>query len=320
MARIRTIKPEFWESETIASLSRDARLLLLCCLNLADDEGLLRWNAAYLKSSAFMYDDDLLTESVSELMNELINAEIIFPYRGGKLNATYGWIVTFHEHQKINRPTPSKLPAPSLQNQAVREMYAKRDGFICQISGETIESVNERHAGDKRSLSLDHIKPRSKGGTDYPSNIRATTQSANKGRGNKVAESDIPLNEQISEQHSEPFTPGKEGKGREGKGKEEGGETPARVIPLANGRTFIPDDFKPSDDILVHLERNRLKPLDEMELLHYIATRQKNKSTCENWDKDYFAWVVKQRNVFDKKYPSTQAGSLDDAGEAFING
>ena len=71
MARIRTVKPEFWESETIASLSRDARLLLICCFNLADDEGLLRWSPSYLKSAAFIYDDDLLTESVSELMDEL---------------------------------------------------------------------------------------------------------------------------------------------------------------------------------------------------------------------------------------------------------
>jgi hypothetical protein len=54
MARIRTIKPEFWEDDVIGSLSRDARLLFIATLNLADDEGLLRWSAAYLKASAFM--------------------------------------------------------------------------------------------------------------------------------------------------------------------------------------------------------------------------------------------------------------------------
>lgn len=210
MARIRTVKPEFWESETIASLSRDARLLFICTLNLADDEGLLRWTAPFLKSSAFMYDDDLLIEEVSELMRELVVAGLILPYTGGKLNAKFGWIISFHEHQKINRPTPSKLPPPSLQNRDVRAAYAARDKMTCQISGKLIESLSERYRGDTESLSLDHIKPKSKGGSDYPSNIRCSTQKANKSRGN--TDDDI-----LTEGLSEPITTGREGKG---KGKE----------------------------------------------------------------------------------------------------
>lgn len=224
MARIRTIKPDFWESETIASLSRDARLLFLCTLNLADDEGLLRWTAPYLKAAAFMYDDDMFTESVSELMHELVNASLIQPYKGGKLNAVYGWIVSFHEHQKINRPTPSKLPPPSLQNPEIRKAYAIRDKMICEISGEEIAAFSSRHRGDMESLSLDHIVPKSKGGTDYPSNIRATKQSANKARGNREDKQAGSGDESLTESLTEPLTesltePLTAGKGK-GKGKE----------------------------------------------------------------------------------------------------
>ena len=42
MPRIRTIKPEFPQSETIGRLSRDARLLFLQLFTLVDDAGRAR--------------------------------------------------------------------------------------------------------------------------------------------------------------------------------------------------------------------------------------------------------------------------------------
>lgn len=39
MARIRTIKPEFWTAEQVMELSRDARLLFIGMWNFCDDAG-----------------------------------------------------------------------------------------------------------------------------------------------------------------------------------------------------------------------------------------------------------------------------------------
>ncbi|KKK60207.1 hypothetical protein LCGC14_3026700, partial [marine sediment metagenome] len=39
MARIRTVKPDFWTSEDVAAVSRNARLLFIGLLNFADDVG-----------------------------------------------------------------------------------------------------------------------------------------------------------------------------------------------------------------------------------------------------------------------------------------
>ena len=50
MARIRTIKPEFWEDEDVGRLSPMARLLFIGSWSLADDEGLLTWSASFLKA------------------------------------------------------------------------------------------------------------------------------------------------------------------------------------------------------------------------------------------------------------------------------
>ena len=111
MARIRTIKPEFWEDEKIGCLSHGARLLFLCSLNLCDDSGLLRWNAIYLASHAFTYDDIKL-ETIEKWMNELIDNELVYVYRAGKTQQQIAWIINFLKHQKIDKPQPSKFQPP----------------------------------------------------------------------------------------------------------------------------------------------------------------------------------------------------------------
>jgi 5-methylcytosine-specific restriction endonuclease McrA len=180
MARIRTIKPEFWEDEVVGLLPRDARLLFISTFNMADDEGLLRWTPAYIKASAFMYDDDLTLKHVEELMGMVTDAGLLFPYIGGVARQQMAVIVNFRKHQRINRPQKSKLPPPSLSNYKVREMYARRDGWTCQLCGLAIPRLPV--VNDSHNLSIDHIRPQSAGGTDHPSNLRAAHQACNKSR------------------------------------------------------------------------------------------------------------------------------------------
>lgn len=180
MPRIRTVKPELWEDEVVGLLPRDARLLFISTFNMADDEGLLRWTPAYIKAQTFMYDDDLTLKDVEVLMGMLTDAGLVFPYIGGVARQQMAVVVNFRKHQRINRPQKSKLPPPSLQNYRVREMYARRDGWICQLCGCDIPRlpvVNDCH-----NLSIDHIKPQVAGGSDHPSNLRAAHQACNKSR------------------------------------------------------------------------------------------------------------------------------------------
>ncbi|ELP67714.1 HNH endonuclease domain protein [Streptomyces turgidiscabies Car8] len=180
MPRIRTVKPEFWEDEVVGLLPRDARLLFISTFNMADDEGLLRWTPAYIKAQTFMYDDDLNLKDVETLMGMLAEAGLVFPFIGGVARQQMAVVVNFRKHQRINRPQKSKLPPPSLQNYRVREMYARRDGWVCQLCGLDIPRlpvVNDAH-----NLSIDHITPQAAGGSDHPSNLRATHQACNKSR------------------------------------------------------------------------------------------------------------------------------------------
>lgn len=106
------MKPEFWEDETIGSLSRDARLLFIATWNLADDTGVLRWSAPYLKASVFMYDDDLDVLRVGDLMEELAKNELVRRFTVEKTGQVLAQVVNFTKHQVINRPQPTKFPRP----------------------------------------------------------------------------------------------------------------------------------------------------------------------------------------------------------------
>jgi hypothetical protein len=195
MARIRTIKPEFWDDDDIAALPRDARLMFIGTWNLADDEGLLRWTPEYVKASLFKYDDDVTTDVARDLMTTLEKSGQLFPYIGGRAGDRLAFVVNFRRHQKINRPQPAKLPVPSLQSRKVVEMYARRDRWTCHLCNgpiperpvtPTTDSYDPRFVDtDAVRASPDHLKPKILGGTDEPSNIRASHAGCNKARGHR---------------------------------------------------------------------------------------------------------------------------------------
>jgi len=192
MARIRTVKPEFWEDEKIGTLSHGARLLFLCCLNLSDDEGLLRWNAFYLASSAFMYDE-IKIETIEKWMKELTDNELIFVYEAGKVKQQIGHIINFRKHQRIDKPQPSKFPPPNYKDARVKDMICKRDNEVCKLCGNLIseaprDASSLEENSHKRMMSCDHIKPRSKGGTDYFSNLQAAHLYCNQCKCDKYGE------------------------------------------------------------------------------------------------------------------------------------
>jgi hypothetical protein len=110
MARIRTIKPEFWQSDDIARLSLPARLLYIALWSYADDSGRFRDARVLIQQAAFPLDEDLPKEDVEGWFDELVTAGLVVRYEvdGRKL----AHIPTFTTHQRPKYPTPSKLPAP----------------------------------------------------------------------------------------------------------------------------------------------------------------------------------------------------------------
>src|ERR1700733_14301805 len=119
MARIRTIKPEFPQSETIGKLSRDARLLFIQLWTLADDAGRARAASRMLASLLYPYDDDA-PSLIDGWLNELEKKNCIRRYEiGGSL---YLEIVNWLKHQKIERASASKIPSSNEDSRAFGEI------------------------------------------------------------------------------------------------------------------------------------------------------------------------------------------------------
>lgn len=104
MARIRTIKPEFWTDERVGECSVSARLLLVASLNFADDYGGLDRSAKQLKAQAFPYDDI----DCEPLVAELLGVGLFIEYESA--GRKYLHIKGFRKHQRVEKPAKPRIP------------------------------------------------------------------------------------------------------------------------------------------------------------------------------------------------------------------
>lgn len=106
MARIRTIKPDFWRDESLATISPEACLLAIGLLNHCDDDGYFNANPKLVESDIFPLRT--LSKPTTELLRELCSIGYLLMYKGND-NKTYGLVKNFYKHQVINKRTPSKI-------------------------------------------------------------------------------------------------------------------------------------------------------------------------------------------------------------------
>lgn len=107
MARIRTIKPEFPQSESMGRVSRDARLLFVMLWPICDDHGRTRAASRMLASLLFPYDDDapsLIDGWLAELQDE--GCVRLYESDGSRYLEVCNWL----KHQKIDKPSKPVFP------------------------------------------------------------------------------------------------------------------------------------------------------------------------------------------------------------------
>lgn len=119
MARIRTIKPEFPQSESMGRVSRDARLCFIMLWTISDDAGRLRGNSRMLASLLFPYDDDA-KKLIERWLAELESERCIRRYEID--GDSYLQINEWSKHQKIDKPSPSKIAPPPANSPNPREL------------------------------------------------------------------------------------------------------------------------------------------------------------------------------------------------------
>jgi hypothetical protein len=108
MARIRSIKPEFWTSEQVMECSLSARLLFIGLWNFADDLGRMSMSAKSIKAQIFP-SDEITSETILGMIQDLSNNGLLLLYtvEGKDYLQITGW-----QHQRIDKPQPGKHPAP----------------------------------------------------------------------------------------------------------------------------------------------------------------------------------------------------------------
>lgn len=173
MARIRTIKPEFFTSEDIVGLSPLARLLYIALWCEADRDGRMAWKPRTFKLR-YLPADNCDTE---ELCAELIGAGLVAPYGDG-----YAYIPRFGRHQHINpRESVSTLPDPHAKAQKATRQ--QRVGTRHDASARDDDAQGGREGKGKEAVNTNPPPPSVEGGAfaafweSWPANIRKVART-----------------------------------------------------------------------------------------------------------------------------------------------
>lgn len=123
MARIRTVKPEFFTSESVLSVSPLARLFFIGLWCEADREGRLKWKPKTLKFRYLPADN----VDVDQLASELEENDMIKVYSVSDVD--YCEVTGFTSHQVVNnRERASELPSRLCDASTTRQPRVKAEG------------------------------------------------------------------------------------------------------------------------------------------------------------------------------------------------
>jgi hypothetical protein len=122
MARKRMIDPDIWTDEKVQSLpSTLAVALYIGTISMADDAGRIEWSSLQLKTRLLPNREDVTLRHIETAMAALVTLPnelkhtaddepllVAYTVRG----RNYAYHPNWRKHQYVNRPSPSKLPAP----------------------------------------------------------------------------------------------------------------------------------------------------------------------------------------------------------------
>jgi len=158
MPRIRTIKPSFFQSDDVSALPLRARLTWIGLWTQCDDQGRTKDHARLIKAAIWPLDNVSLADIEEDLTTLAEQGRIVRYTAAGQ---RYLEIVNWDVHQSINRPSPSRIPPPSLNGHATltEASLGERKG-------------REGKGGDARARPRDPPPPRTcpkhPDGTDDP--------------------------------------------------------------------------------------------------------------------------------------------------------
>lgn len=108
MARIRSIKPDAFMSDSLSRVPRGVRWTFAGLWTYLDDEGRGRDDVRLIKAALYPLDDDVALSMLADDLKQLDHVGCICRYEvDGK---TYMHAPGWEDHQRVSHPTPSKFP------------------------------------------------------------------------------------------------------------------------------------------------------------------------------------------------------------------
>ena len=190
MARIRTVKPELFRHEGLFELEEQTglpiRLAFIGLFTACDREGRFKWRPRQLKLDVAPYDNI----DFEDILNNLLKEGIINKYE--VYGEVYGEIPTFKTHQVINQ-REAKSTSPANCSETHVNAHASTYNIPSDACGVNVPPkiralVFERDRNQcvrcqsTEDLTIDHIFPRSIGGTHAETNLRVLCRPCNSGR------------------------------------------------------------------------------------------------------------------------------------------
>lgn len=149
MARIRTVKPEFWTDEKIVQLPFEARLLFIGLWNIADDEGKLEYSPMRIKMQLFPADK----VDTHSLIEKIAKLDLIVIYEVE--HKLYISIPHFLQHQRVSHPAISTLPNPPVSSGKLLPEGNIEEGKGIEGKGTDKEIVKEKQTfGEFKNVLL----------------------------------------------------------------------------------------------------------------------------------------------------------------------
>ena len=152
MARIRTIKPEFFTSPDTAKASVEARLFYIALWCWADDWGIGEANLNALLGFAFPEDDQRERKEIQSLCKEVANTYGTLFYEN---NGRYFYqIPAWEDHQKTQRRAKRKNPtADDPESQPDKRIYDEPEvSEFTQGNSETTQGNDQEGTGEHRNI------------------------------------------------------------------------------------------------------------------------------------------------------------------------
>lgn len=150
--RIRTIKPEFWSHPILSAQDPVVRLGAIGLLNLADDGGYFMATPSLVRSALFPIDED---STNARRVLATLSAVGYIETKKHPTHGDIGMVVNFTKHQRIDRPSPSKIKGyfDSTNTQRTLDDHS----LLYQVSG-----IKGKEQGKEQVAEISPLAPRPK--------------------------------------------------------------------------------------------------------------------------------------------------------------